>query len=118
MPDQRVVVVGAGVAGLVSALELSHLGLNVTVIDRADAPGGKLHAETVDGHAIDSGPTVFTMRWVFDELMHSLDLRLDRELTLTPLSVLARHFWTDGSSLDLFADPLASESAVEAFAGA
>ena len=118
MSEERVVVVGAGVAGLVSALELSHLGLNVTVIDRAETPGGKLYAETVQGYAIDSGPTVFTMRWVFDELMHSLGLRLDRELTLTPLSVLARHFWSDGSSLDLFADPLASEAAVEVFAGA
>lgn len=84
MPEQRVVVVGAGVAGLVSALELSHLGLNVTVIDRADTPGGKLHAESVQGHDIDSGPTVFTMRWVFDELMHGLGLRLDRELKLSP----------------------------------
>jgi 1-hydroxycarotenoid 3,4-desaturase len=118
MPEERVVIVGAGIAGLVSALELGHLGLNVTVIDRASAPGGKLHAETVQGHAIDSGPTVFTMRWVFDELMHSLGLRLDRELKLTPLSVLARHFWPDGTSLDLFADPMASEAAVEAFAGA
>ena len=118
MPEQRVVVVGGGIAGLVSALELSHQGLNVTVLDRAHAPGGKLHAETVQGHAIDSGPTVFTMRWVFDELLQRLGLRLDRELTLTPLSVLARHFWSDGSSLDLFADPMASEAAVEAFAGA
>ena len=117
MPDQRVVVVGAGVGGLVSALELSHLGLNVTVVDRAEGPGGKIHTEQVQGQAIDSGPTVFTMRWVFDELLNSMGLSLDRELKLIPLSVLARHFWSDGSSLDLFADPMASEAAVEQLAG-
>jgi 1-hydroxycarotenoid 3,4-desaturase len=86
MPDQRVVVVGAGVGGLVSALELSHLGLNVTVVDRAEGPGGKIHTEQVQGQAIDSGPTVFTMRWVFDELLNSMGLSLDRELKLIPLA--------------------------------
>ena len=118
MAEQRVVVVGAGIGGLVAALELSHLGLPVTVLDRAHGPGGKIHSEQVLGQRIDSGPTVFTMRWVFDELMDTLGLRLDRELKLTPLSVLARHFWSDGSALDLFADPMASEAAIEHFAGA
>ncbi len=118
MSDKRVVVVGAGIGGLVAALELAHLGLNVTVIERAPQAGGKIHSQRVDGQSVDSGPTVFTMRWVFDELMDSLGLRLDRELKITPLSVIAKHFWSDGSQLDLFADPLASEAAVETFAGA
>ena len=54
---------------------------------------------------------------LFDELLNSMGLSLDRELKLNPLSVLARHFWSDGSSLDLFADPMASEAAVEQLAG-
>jgi 1-hydroxycarotenoid 3,4-desaturase len=117
MSDPRVVVIGAGIGGLVAALELGHLGLSVTVIERAREPGGKIRSEAVQGQMVDSGPTVFTMRWVLDELMDSLGLRLDRELKLTPLSVLARHFWSDGSALDLYADPMASEAAVENFAG-
>lgn len=117
MSDARVIVVGAGVGGLVAALELGHLGLDVTVIERSAVPGGKLGVELVQGHPIDSGPTVFTMRWIFDELLDSVGMRLERELKLTPLSVLARHFWADGSALDLFADPLASEAAIEAMAG-
>ena len=38
----RVVVVGAGVGGLVAALLLAHRGLDVTVLERMGAPGGKL----------------------------------------------------------------------------
>ena len=42
---ERVVVVGAGVGGLVAALWLAADGLDVTVLEAADAPGGKLQAD-------------------------------------------------------------------------
>ena len=113
----RTVVIGAGVAGLVAALRLAHRGHRVTVLERAEVPGGKIHTQSVGPVQIDSGPTVFTMRWVFDELLRSVGTRLDDELRLAPLSVLARHFWYDGSQLDLFADAQRSEAAVAEWAG-
>ncbi|APW46007.1 1-hydroxycarotenoid 3,4-desaturase CrtD [Rhodoferax antarcticus] len=118
MADKRVVVVGAGMAGLVAALRLAHQGLQVTVIERSQVAGGKIRAQEIDGQFIDAGPTVFTMKWVFAELMASVGTDLDRELQLSQLSVIGRHFWDDGSALDLFADAKASEAAVEMFAGA
>jgi 1-hydroxycarotenoid 3,4-desaturase len=118
MADARVVVVGAGVAGLVSALLLAQRGLNVSLVEASMQAGGKIHTRTVDGLAIDSGPTVMTMRWVFDEVLQQCGTSLDAELTLQPLSVLARHFWPDGQRLDLLADPQASEAEMERFGGA
>lgn len=117
MSELRAVVVGAGMGGLVAALRLAHAGLAVTVVERGNHAGGKLRGEVVDGQTIDAGPTVFTMRWVFDELLQPMGHDLDRELPLQPLSVLARHGWGDGSALDLFADAQASEAAIAAFAG-
>ena len=117
MSDQRVVVVGAGMGGLVSALQLAHQGLDVTVSEAAPAPGGKLRQLVVDGAAIDSGPTVFTMRWVFDQILHAVGTTLEAELTIRPLETLARHWWDDGSSLDLHADPARAFEAVASFAG-
>ena len=113
----RTVVVGAGVGGLVGALRLAHRGQRVTLLDSALQPGGKVHTQTVEGARIDSGPTVFTMRWVFDEILRSVGTRLEDHLRLTPLSVLARHFWDDGSQLDLLADTEASEAAIADWAG-
>jgi 1-hydroxycarotenoid 3,4-desaturase len=115
--EHRVVVVGAGVAGLVAAIDLARRGLPVTVLERAAAPGGKLRQVIADGAAIDSGPTVFTMRWVFDALFADAGTSLDAELRLSPLSVLARHAWGAGGRLDLFADPRRSADAIGAFAG-
>jgi 1-hydroxycarotenoid 3,4-desaturase len=117
MSDHPVVVIGAGMGGLATALRLAHQGLDVTVLEAADAPGGKLRQALVDGQPIDSGPTVFTMRWVFDQLFAAVGTSLDAELRVQPLSVLARHWWDDGSQLDLYADPAASLDAVARFAG-
>ena len=117
MADRRVVVVGAGMGGLVSALLLAQRGLSVTVVDAASEPGGKVRRVIVDGAPIDSGPTVFTMKWIFDGILQAVGARLDEELRVSPLPVLARHFWENGDRLDLFADPQASHDAVAAFAG-
>ena len=77
-----------------------------------------MRTERVGGHVIDAGPTVLTMRAVFDDLFAATGARLDDYVTLEPLEVLARHAWTDGSRLDLFTDEDASTDAIRAFAGA
>lgn len=117
MAEPRVLVVGAGVGGLVAGLLLAARGLDVTLIEAADAPGGKMRPLQVNGHDIDAGPTVFTMRWVFDELLHEAGSSLAALLPgLQPLQVLARHHWAqDGSQLDLFADRTRSADAIAAW---
>ncbi len=115
----RVIVVGAGVGGLVSALLLAGRGLQVTLVEAQAAPGGKMRRVEVDGAFIDAGPTVFTMRWVFDEILSSVGSRLEDLLSLKPLSVLARHAWRgDEQRLDLHADRDRTADAIGQFAGA
>jgi 1-hydroxycarotenoid 3,4-desaturase len=103
--------------GLCSAILLANQGLDVTVVETADGPGGKVHSREVMGTSIDSGPTVFTMRWVLDALLHSVGTSVEAEMKVTPLNVLARHFWPDGSQLDLSANPKESEAAIAAWSG-
>ena len=115
--DHHVVVIGAGVAGLVAALQLAQRDLKVTLIEAAATPGGKMRQPIVDGAPIDSGPTVFTMRWIFEQIFASAGKRLEDELILTPLPVLARHAWSEHERMDLFADPDLSRDAIARFAG-
>ncbi|MFD0938796.1 1-hydroxycarotenoid 3,4-desaturase CrtD, partial [Methylobacterium trifolii] len=79
--------------------------------------GGKMRALAVDGAAIEAGPTVFTMRWVLDEVFAECGASLDERVHLTRASLLARHAWSAGERLDLFADVDASAAAIDAFAG-
>jgi 1-hydroxycarotenoid 3,4-desaturase len=113
----RVVVVGAGVGGLVGALLLAQRGLAVTLVERLPTPGGKLRHVHVDGAPIDAGPTVFTMRWVFESIFAAAGTSVAERLRLAPLDVLARHAWNAESILDLFADRERSADAIARFAG-
>lgn len=115
---KHVVVVGAGIGGLTSAALLARRGVAVTVLERDRHAGGKLRVEEVGGRFVDAGPTVLTMPEVFEEIFAQAGGRLADHVVLTPLEVLARHRWPDGSNLDLFADTERTVDAVSAFAGA
>lgn len=118
MPRDRVVIIGAGVAGLVSAFALAARGLEVTVLERQSGPGGKMRQIAVGGAAVDSGPTVFTMRWVFEELFAAANRNFADYVRLQPLQILARHAWDEDSRLDLHADEDRTVDAIGVFSGA
>jgi 1-hydroxycarotenoid 3,4-desaturase len=116
--ERRVVVVGAGIGGLVSALLLASQGVQVTLLDAAAGPGGKMRRQTVDGATLDAGPTVFTLRWVFEQILEQAGHTMADLPPLQPLDVLARHAWRGhGPTLDLHADARRSAEAIGAFAG-
>jgi len=54
-----VVVVGAGLAGLVCARKLHQSGISVIVVDAADRPGGRLKTDRIGGFQLDHGFQVF-----------------------------------------------------------
>lgn len=114
----KVVIVGAGMGGLASAAILAARGCDVTVVEKESWVGGKARAEVVDGRAVQAGPTVFTMRDVFEDIFHACGAQLSDYIEVTRAEVLARHAWSEDERLDLFADPVRSEAAIGEFAGA
>ena len=118
MPKRPIVIIGAGVGGLSAAALLAARGEPVLVLERAAAPGGKMRQVRIGDAAIDGGPTVFTMRWVFDDIFAAAGSRLEDHLALARLDILARHAWGPSQRLDLFADVRRSADAVASFSGA
>lgn len=115
--EDRVVIIGAGIGGLAAALRLAASGRSVLVLEAADAPGGKLCQVEAGGLTFDGGPTVLTMKWVFDTLLESFGLHLDDLLQMEKAQVLARHYWQGGVRLDLHADLQANFETIASFAG-
>lgn len=115
---RTVVVIGAGMGGLSAAADLARQGCDVTVLDRAAAPGGKARMVPAGSASVSGGPTVFTMRWIFEQLFSDCGSRLEDALKLSKPDLLARHAWREGGQLDLFADIDQSADAIGMFAGA
>jgi len=117
MRRERVIIVGAGVAGLSAAVGLAAAGADVLVCERAASPGGKMREIPVGDVRVDGGPTVLTMRWALEAVFAQAGTTLDEHLVLHPADVLARHAWTDGARLDLHADRRRSEESIGELAG-
>jgi len=119
----RVVIVGAGLAGLSAALRLAGAGREVTVLEREDIPGGRnglleLASPAGDGaYRFDTGPTVLTMPDLIADALDCVGERLEDWLELTPVDPLYRAYYPDGSTLDVKADVGAMAQEVERVCG-
>lgn len=94
-------VIGGGVGGLSSALELARRGIPVTLIERHETLGGKASERREAGFRWDEGPSIVVMPWVYRELFASAGLDPDHYLPMTRLDPAFRVVFSDGRPLDL-----------------
>jgi phytoene desaturase len=113
----HVVVVGAGLGGLAAALRLRAEGLDVTVCERSDRPGGRAGRREVDGFSFDLGPSVLTMPEYLAELFALMGERVEDHLELTRLDPAYRAVFHDGSELAVRGSVEAMEEEVRAVCG-
>lgn len=100
----NIIIIGAGIGGLSAAIRLAAVGQRVTIYEKNDQVGGKMGEVRLDGYRFDTGPSVITMRHVFEELFAAAGRRLDDYLTLLPVEPLTRYFYPDGTQLDASRD--------------
>jgi len=56
MKLKSVIVIGAGMGGIVAATHLARRGLNVTILEKNSHAGGRCDRFSRDGHHFDTGP--------------------------------------------------------------
>ena len=128
MQQSRIAVIGGGIAGLMASARLAHAGARVTLFEASDQLGGKIDQArfatpeaSAGPTAVDKGPTVFSLKPLFEEMFASMGLDFDGYVTAHKHPVIARHFWSAGRSktvqLDLLDDMEANIDAISAFAG-
>jgi phytoene desaturase len=99
-----IVIIGGGIGGLSAAIWLSAMGQPVLMLEQNNVVGGKMGEVRAAGYRWDTGPSVITMRPVFQELWSCAGRRLEDDLTLKPVEPLTRYFYRDGVTLDATRD--------------
>lgn len=92
MSQKHIIVIGAGLGGLATALRLSSRGYRVTVLEKNNLPGGRLHLLEKDGFTFDMGPSFFSMSYEFEELFK--DCGVPNPLPLEPLDPVYSVFFS------------------------
>ncbi len=73
----HVAVVGAGIAGLTLAHDLHSRGVDVTVLESSDDPGGVIQSRRVQDHILELGPQRARLTPDLQDLITDLDLQDD-----------------------------------------
>ena len=71
MKKSKVVIIGAGIAGIAAAIRLKTQGHSVAVYEANSYPGGKLTAFKDKGYRFDMGPSLFTMPQFIEKLFEA-----------------------------------------------
>jgi phytoene desaturase len=100
-------IIGSGIGGLSAAVRLAARGHRVTVVEKNPQIGGKLN-RWIAPHPgrpqdnpfyFDTGPSLITLPFVFEETFAAAGRKLTDYLTLTRLDPIQKYIWADGTTL-------------------
>jgi phytoene dehydrogenase-like protein len=60
---KKILIVGAGLGGLSTALRLAKSGYEVCIVEKNNQAGGRLNQLKKDGFTFDTGPSFFSMTY-------------------------------------------------------
>ncbi len=112
---KRAVVVGAGFGGIALAIRLQRAGVQTTLVEKRDKPGGRAYVWHEQGFTFDAGPTVITDPACLEDLFEGTGKTLADYVELLPVDPFYRLCWEDGASFDYNDDQAAMERQIAAF---
>jgi phytoene desaturase len=107
MQQKKAIIIGSGVAGMATAIRLAVQGLDVTVLEKNNYPGGKLSFFEKDGYRFDAGPSLFTQPVNVQELFELAGEPMEAYFTYKPVDIACRYFYENGKVVNAYADKVA-----------
>jgi len=114
MSKKSVVIVGAGIAGMATAITLANKGFDVTVYEKNPQPGGRCGQIARDGHRFDIGATILLMPSIYRTVFESLGLNFDECFELKDLSTIYKLYFGNGEQLIFSKDDAVMKPQLEA----
>jgi phytoene desaturase len=110
---KHVVIIGAGMGGLATALRLRHHGFEVTLLEKQARPGGRSNVIEESGFRVDTGPTILVMKDTFEEMYRSIGQDMNARLEFVQLDPNYRVYFHDDTYIDLHSNMAQLASEVE-----
>src|SRR4030042_1303352 len=104
MKIKNVLVIGAGIGGIIAATPLAKHGLHVTVIEKNSRPGGRCDRFSREGHTFDTGPTLLVMPLLYEAEFAALGASMREMLDLQRVDPTYHLVFDDHSQLALTSD--------------
>lgn len=101
---KQAVVVGAGFGGLALAIRLQAAGMQTTLLEKRDKPGGRAYVYEDQGFVFDAGPTVITDPTAIEELFTVAGKKMSDYIEMLPVAPFYRLCWEDGHHFDYVND--------------
>ncbi len=99
--QKRVIIVGAGLGGLSTAIHLRLAGYEVCVLEANERVGGRANLIVRDGFRFDTGPSLLNYPWVFEELFRCAGRNFHDYVELLPVDPSIKFQWTNGTEFTL-----------------
>lgn len=93
-------VIGSGFGGLALAVRLQAAGVQTTLVEKRDRPGGRAYVYQDEGFTFDAGPTIITAPHCLEELFEVAGRSMEDYATLLPVTPFYRLYWEDGYRFD------------------
>src|SRR5271166_6532769 len=114
-PRPRAVVIGSGFGGLAAAVRLGARGYRVTVAEKLDAPGGRAFVLRQDGFTFDTGPTIVTAPFLFEELWALCGRRIADDVELRAMTPFYQIRFQNGDVFNVSGDEAAMRTEIARF---
>ncbi|WP_181702704.1 phytoene desaturase [Chthonobacter albigriseus] len=98
--ERTAAVIGAGFGGLALAIRLQAAGIQTSLFEKRDKPGGRAYVYEDQGFIFDAGPTVITDPPCLEEVFASAGRRMSDYVELLPVSPFYRLLFDDGYAFD------------------
>jgi len=110
----KAVVIGSGFGGLALAIRLQSAGIETTLVEARDKPGGRAYVYHDEGFTFDAGPTVITDPACLAELFALSGRRIEDYVELVPVSPFYQLRWEDGDVFNYVNDQAELDRQIEA----
>ncbi|MDM8003323.1 MAG: phytoene desaturase family protein [Bacteroidota bacterium] len=101
---EKAVVIGAGIGGMAAAIRLALKGYDTHIYEKNGETGGKIGVLYLGGCRFDTGPSLFTLPVLVDDLFTLAGENPREHFRYVPLDSSCRYFWDDGTVLNAWAD--------------